>query len=134
MRQIHRIGVEKGIKGLKGKIAGASRKRASSLRCDSILVRLAGIGGILPSWLNHPVHDSFRHSARIVGKALLPPAQSRRIPRLDQHSGKASPCASSLHAPYYTHSVRNKAELLLHAARYLDDLWLIEQFWLTRKM
>lgn len=49
MRQIHQIETEKGIKGLKGKIAGASRKRASSLRCDPIPVRLAGIGGILPS-------------------------------------------------------------------------------------
>lgn len=105
MRQIHRIGAEKGIKGLKGKIAGTSRKRASSLRYDPIPVRLAGIGGILPSWLNHPVHDSFRHSARIVGKALLPPAQSRRIPRLDQHSGKASPSASSLHVCPAIHTV-----------------------------
>lgn len=71
LRQIQRIGAKKGLKGLKGKIASASQMRASSLRFDPIPARLAGNEGILPSWLNHPVHDSFRHSARIAGKALL---------------------------------------------------------------
>lgn len=36
VRQIQRIGAKKGIKGLKGKIVGANRKRASSLRFDPI--------------------------------------------------------------------------------------------------
>ena len=102
-----------------------------ALRSNSRPTR--GIGGILSSWLNHPVHDSFRHSARIVGKALLPPAQSRWIPRLDQHSGKASPLkvytCPAIHTVWETKRRTFATRCPLPWWR-----WLIEQFPLARKI